>query len=380
MSVNGDIIQQLLQQQELSPEEEVLLRTLLEADFNDNLQYTRPQNQEVSQRILAKLHIDIAAATTSKVATIRMRIFRLAVAASVAMLAAGVWWLAIRQKKSLPGVTAVAPIAPGCSGAVLTLANGTQLTLDSLGNGLVANEKGVSVLLHNNQLEYRKATATTETAWNLLTTPRSRQFQLMLPDGTKVWLNAASSIRYPVAFTGKERKVEITGEVFMEVAPQHAAPFIVSSGNMQLQVLGTAFNINAYKDEAAITATLTEGSVRVLLSHTTVQTAASLLLKPGQQAAISHQITLNPQADINAVLAWKNGQFSFEQANVAAVMRQIARWYDVDIKYEGTPPQREFHGGIGRDFTLQQVLEALEKTGVHCRLEGRTVIVEKSPD
>lgn len=381
MSATGNTIQQLLQKPELTPEEEAQLRMLLESDFRENLRHAQPADTTVSQRILARLHTQMAAEAVVKPLVTRSRFYRVAAAASLLLLATGTWWFAFRKTNQQPGITTVQTIAPGSNGAVLTLANGQQITLDNLGNGIVADENGTSVLLQNNQLQYRNTTGATAIAYNTLATPRSRQFQLVLPDGTRVWLNAASSIRYPVAFTGIERKVEITGEVYMEVTPQPAAPFIVSTGNMQVQVLGTAFNINAYTDEAAVTTTLTQGSVRVKLADTATTIVTPVLLKPGQQAALANRtLTLNTKADISAVLAWKNGQFSFEQADVAAVMRQIARWYNVDIRYEGPPPHREFHGGIGRDFTLQQVLEALEKTGVHCRLEERTVIVEKSPE
>jgi ferric-dicitrate binding protein FerR (iron transport regulator) len=378
----GDpIIQQLLSKPVLMPEEEAQLRLLLESDFQQNLQYVQPVNVSKAQQILVKIHAQMAAENSVAPLKKPAVLYRwLAVAAMLLLLAAGWWYFTNTAQKATTGNLAKA-IAPGHSGAVLTLADGRQVTLDSMGNGLVAHENGASVTLNNHQLIYDQSSAAVNNAiaMNLLSTPRSRQFQLVLPDGTKVWLNAASSIRYPVAFTGRERKVEITGEAYLEVAQQSSAPFIVTAGNMQLQVLGTAFNVNAYADEPAIVATLAEGSVNVVLQPAAGQKPAAIVLKPGQQARIDNNITLAPRADLSAVLAWKNGQFSFEQAGVAEVMRQITRWYNVEVRYEGVPPHREFHGGIGRDFTLQQVLDALEKTGVHCRLEDRTVIVEKSP-
>lgn len=381
MANPGDIIQQLLGKPVLTPEEEVQLRLLLENEFQENLQYREPAAAGKAQRILDKIHAQMAA--DNDVAPLRKPVvvlYRwLAVAAMVLLLVAG-WWYFAGTRYKAANHSLAKTIMPGSSGAILTLADGRQVVLDSMGNGLVANENGAIVTLSNHRLIYHIADSTNKkTAVNLLSTPRGRQFQLVLPDGTKVWLNAASSIRYPAVFTGTERNVEITGEAYMEVAQQASAPFIVTAGNMQLQVLGTSFNVNAYTDEPSITATLAEGSVKVVLQQALSQKQAALVLKPGQQALVDESITLVPQADMGAVLAWKNGQFSFEQADVAAVMRQIARWYNVDVRYEGMPPHREFYGGIGRDFTLPQVLEALEKTGVHCRLKDRTIIVEKSP-
>lgn len=381
MATPEAIIQQLLSKPALTPEEEEQLRLLLETEFRQNLQqYPQPATADKAQQILVKLQEQIAAENDIAPLKKPVVLYRwLAAAAMLLLLAAGWWYFTPATKQAAGGGLAQA-VVPGTSGAVLTLANGRQIVLDSMGNGVVARENGATVTLHNHQLVYGYADSLQkETAMNQLVTPRGRQFQLLLPDGTKVWLNAASSIRYPVAFTGKERKVEITGEAYLEVAPQAHAPFKVTAGNMQLQVLGTAFNINAYADEPAIAATLTEGSVRVALQPAAAQKTAEIVLSPGQQARVKDNMVLVPEVDISAVLAWKNGQFSFEGAGVADVMRQIARWYNVEVRYEGVPPHREFHGGIGRDFTIQQVLDALEKTGVHCRLEDRTIIVEKSP-
>jgi len=218
------------------------------------------------------------------------------------------------------------------------------MVLDSLGNGLLATQQGTKVVLNNGQLSYQAANTTTATgAWNTINTPRGRQFKVALPDGTQVWLNAASSIRYPVAFTGKERKVEINGEAYLEVAKNTSMPFIVQANDVEVLVLGTHFNINSYSDEEAIKTTLLEGAVKVSTG------AATALLTPGKQAAISTGSGMNVQAaDIEQVVAWKNGVFNFQNATLEQVMRQLARWYDIEIVYEKDIPHIEFEGDFNR--------------------------------
>lgn len=373
--MQDNLIQQLLNKPERTSEEELQLQQLLRTAFEDNLRYDSPVDKVKAAMILKKIHEEIAATP----ARVRVAWWRYAAAAAVMVIVAGTGWL-LRQKTAAPPAVVVQEIPPGRSGAVLTLADGRQVTLDSAGNGVVAREGGVDIKLNNQQLVYSgRKEAGAAVGMNLLSTPRSRQFQLLLPDGTRVWLNAASSIRYPAVFTGKERKVEITGEAYLEVAENASHPFVVTAGAMQLQVLGTAFNVNAYADEPVVAATLVSGSVRVVKQQA-APGVLPVMVKPGQQAVVAYNVSLRSDVDISAVTAWKNGQFNFEQAGVQEVMRQIARWYDVEVRYEGVPPQREFHGGVGRDFTLQQVLTALRKTGVRCRLEGRTVIVERSPE
>jgi ferric-dicitrate binding protein FerR (iron transport regulator) len=225
----------------------------------------------------------------------------------------------------------------------------------------------------NGQLAYNTQNEKpTEVLYNTLTTPRGGQYQLVLPDGSKVWLNAASAISYPTAFTGSERKVEIKGEAYFEIAKNTAMPFIVKVNDAQVQVLGTHFNINAYSDEDAIKTTLLEGAVKV------TKDAASTLLKPGQQAILgrsSNEIRVQENTDLDAVLAWKNGYFSFNQTDLATIMRQIARWYDVDIVYSDKVPERRFGGEIPRNTNAAEVLKMLEESKVHFRIEGRKVIV-----
>ena len=300
------------------------------------------------------------------------------VAAALLLIGTGIYFFANRQQTK-PHIIAKAPakqdIAPGKQGAILTLADGTTMVLDSLGNGVVATQNGTRITLNNGRLAYSERTQTGATAipavaYNTMTTPKGRQFQLTLPDGTKVWLNAASSLHYPTAFTGSQREVDVTGEAYFEVAQDNQHPFIVNiDETTRIQVLGTHFNINAYSDEASINTTLLEGSVKVISRNEKV------VLRPGQQAQTKPSKTTVTNANTEKVMAWKNGIFNFQDATLEEVMRQLQRWYDIDVTYEKGIPKLEFIGKMGRDLSLSEVLGGLELSKVHFRLEGRKLIV-----
>ena len=265
-------------------------------------------------------------------------------------------------------------LTPGRNTAVLTLGDGSAIVLDDAQNGALANQGNTTIIkLDDGQLAYNASKEITgEVLYNTMTTPRGGQYKLVLPDGSSVWLNAASSIRYPTSFPGKERKVEITGEVYFEVAKNAAKPFKVLVNDMEVAVLGTHFNINAYSDEAATQTTLLEGSVSISKGDN------KKLLKPGQQAQLNKPGDIKIINDVNiaSVMAWKNGYFSFDNTDMAAVMRQISRWYDVDIVYEGKIPDRKFGGEISRSSNALQVLRILEESKVRFRIEGRKIIVQ----
>ncbi len=263
--------------------------------------------------------------------------------------------------------------APGKTGAILTLSNGSKIVLDSVGNGLLANQSNTTVSKKNGGLVY-DANNDAQVVYNTMTTPRAHQYHLQLSDGTKVWLNASSSITFPTSFAANERKVKITGEVYFEVAKDKSKPFRVLVNDMQVNVLGTHFNVNAYDDERAVNTTLLEGSVLI------TQNSKKVLLKPGQQAQKfkSGVITVNDNVNIDEVIGWKNGLFYFENANLQKVLRQLSRWYDVDVVYENGVPSRSFEGEIQRDLNLSQVLRILEKNKVHFKIEGK--ILRVMPD
>lgn len=261
-------------------------------------------------------------------------------------------------------------IVPGSDKAVLTLANGQEVVLDSAG-GRSMQQGNSTIHLHNGQVVYTNSSAPGNEAYNVLTTPPGGQYQLVLPDGTKVWLNAASSLRFPAGFSGKQRKVELKGEAYFEVAENVKMPFVVQTGNKVVQVLGTHFNLMAYPEEPSTNVTLLEGAVKVL--HET----DTLMLRPGQQAKLSdnRRIELVKHADLEKIIAWKNGYFSLNGEGTAVVMRQLARWYNTEIEYAGQVPDLKFEGSIKRSYELEDVLNILAASGIHFRVAGRKIIV-----
>jgi len=349
----------------------------------DQLKHTVDQN-ELSPEILAKLEarLPLILAQNKKQPADVISIFRKKwlryAAAIIILLGTGLIFLTSNRKDDSvkPVITkkTTTDIEPGKEGAILTLVDGSKMLLDSLGNGIVTTQNGTKVLLQNGQLVYKTGKSSDVlVGFNTMTTPKGRQFQLLLPDGSKVWLNAASSIRYPIAFTGNERKVEVTGEAYFEVAKDPNRPFKVKvNEETEIEVLGTHFNINSYNNEESINTTLLEGSVLVKNS------SGKLVLKPGQQARVagSEKIKLVSDVDVEKVMAWKDGVFNFQDATLQEVMRQLERWYDIDVVYEKNIPRLEFYGKMGRDLSLAAVLRGLEKSNVHFRIEeGRKLVV-----
>jgi len=265
--------------------------------------------------------------------------------------------------------------APASVNAVLTLADGTHLILDSLHNGQVAGNGNTRISkLDDGQLVYDPvAPGAKQIVYNTLTVPRgSKVVNLTLADGTRVILNAASSITFPTSFPGPKREITMTGEGYFEVAPNKLKPFIVKKGDAEIEVLGTHFNVNAYDNEASLNVTLVEGSVRVRLKTSD----QAMLLKPGQMAKVSDKMERVDRVNMDEILAWKEGKFRFgEFASITTVMRQISRWYDVEIEYTDEV-QGHIGGSIEREANVSQVLNILEMTGiVKFRLEGRKIIV-----
>lgn len=302
---------------------------------------------------------------------------RVAAAIIIIVLCAGGYLLYTNQRHptaSGQGTLAKNDIAPGGNKAILTLANGQTIILDSVHNGLLAKQGNASITKQKNgQLAYNSLNEKpTEILYNTLATPRGGQYQLVLPDGSKVWLNAASSIHYPTAFTGGQRNVEITGEAYFEVEKSPNKPFVVSVNGMQVKVLGTHFNINAYNDESLVRTTLLEGSVLVK------KDAATALLKPGEQAQLAKEgaVKMVQDVDLEEVVAWKNRQFYFQGADIHTVMRQLSRWYDVDVIYQNKNIDTEFYLEMSSTSKLSDVLRVLELTGkIKFRIEGKRVII-----
>lgn len=297
-----------------------------------------------------------------------------AAAAVLALLLWGVYSLTRPASMPVPTASKTAPqdIPAGGNKATLTLANGSRIVLDDTGEGTVASQGGISIHKTNNgQLVYTITgnNQQTDTGYNTIQTPNGGQYQVNLPDGSKVWLNAATSLTFPAAFGANGRTVNLNGEAYFEVAAMpNAQPFTVKVNDLTVDVLGTQFNIMAYADEKNSHTTLLTGAVRV------TKGGAGKVLQPGQQAIAGADLQVR-EADTEAAVAWKNGMTVFSNADIHSIMRQIARWYDVDIVYQGEIPQRLFTGKIPRHANVSKVLKILELSDIHFTIDGRKIIV-----
>lgn len=306
---------------------------------------------------------------------------RIAAAAAVLILVVStLFWLKEREEQPLSELPIEQryqnDVAPGGNKAILTLADGRQIVLDTAA-GSIASEGGVTVINLQGQLSYEETGGTeypSVVRYHTISTPRGGRYQVVLADGSRVWLNAASSLRFPSAFPGKDRMVELTGEGYFEVAHRAGQPFRVKAGDAEIQVLGTHFNINSYADEPVLKTTLLEGAVKVLKDE------QEALLRPGQQAQVQRQgasaIRVLPGADLEEVTAWKEGKFLFAGIRIQQIMRELARWYDVEVNYSGPISDEEFFGSISRSEHISAVLKKLEATKtIRFTISGRKVTV-----
>lgn len=265
-------------------------------------------------------------------------------------------------------------LAPGGNKAILTLANGAKINVGAIQNGALTAQPGTQIIKQNGQLAYEVSadSNSTKISYNTLTTPKGGQYHLILADGTNVWLNAASSLKYPTAFTGSERVVELTGEAYFEVVHNSKQPFKVKTANQTIQDISTQFNVNAYDDEEASATTLVEGSIKIY------DAKRAMLIKPGQQYLLkSNSIAeVKSDVDIDEIVAWKNGMFQFDNADIKTIMRQISRWYNVDIEYQGQIPSSTYHGRISRNSNASAILKILQLSGINFTIEGRKIIVK----
>lgn len=302
--------------------------------------------------------------------------FKVTAAAAITIvgLSAGLFF----YSQSHPAGRSVAELAkhdilPAKNTATLTLANGTKLVLTESLSGKLVTEGGISIVKDaDGHIVYQvndrgRAGAADHHAFNTLSTTRAEQYQVNLPDGTKVWLNAASSLTYAPSFSGQpERKVSLTGEAYFEVAKDHLHPFIVKTNRQEIKVLGTHFNVNSYADENIEKTTLLEGSVNV---------NNSTILHPGQQSLVTDGSVQVQEADLSGAIAWKDGYFQFNDVPLEAIMRQISRWYNIDIIYKGTLTNDAFNGTIDRKASLSRILKILEKGGVKFSIDGKKLTV-----
>ncbi len=345
---------------------------------NSNRQLSEYELEDSYEHLKSKLPL----AQKAKVVSLWPRV---AVAASVALLlGSGIFYFTkseVKEEEKIQVVEKPKDIAPGGNKGILTLSNGKQIVLSDVSEkDIIAKEgeedevtikmdaNGVITYVINPNADSSKENAN---SFNTLSTPTGGQYNIVLADGTKVFLNAVSSIKYPTQFNGDERTVELEGEAYFEVAKDKSKPFIVKSDNQKIQVLGTHFNVHAYNNEAAIKTTLLEGSVAVAFRN---QTA---ILKPGQQSNItenSTKITVK-EVDTEAAIAWTNGRFKFDNADLKSVMKQLERWYGIKVEYRGDVSDVRFNGGTFRNKNLSEVLKVLELSNIKFRVEGKTIIV-----
>lgn len=353
----------------LPPDEEID-----RASFEAALTVIRQVNEQ--QRNTTAEHNDNADPIVISIRKKRLRFIRYA-AAAVLLIITGIGayrYLKPSAKNNTLVQAARKDIAPGSNKAVLTLSNGNRIVLNNAQNGNLAQQGSTAVHKKDSGLVAYQVTAgnpqpaDTPVDFNTISTPRGGQYQVILPDGTKAWLNAASSIRFPVMFKGTTRNVETTGEVYFEVAKDKRKPFIVATAGQTVTVLGTHFNIMAYQDENSVVTTLLEGSVNVARGD------QSKTLKPGEQAIVDQGIKITT-ADTEDAIAWKNGLTAFTDADLKTIMRKASRWYDIDIEYRGQINERTFTGAISRKSNLSALLKILALNRIQSSVNGNKLIV-----
>ena len=372
-----------------NPEDEVQLRALIydglesiETDTDES------QWQPATDKIFARIQPQLQTGNGKIVPLFRRPWVRIAAAAVLAIGIFSIYNYFIRPGTTKPEIVNTDPVSnevvPGGNKAILTLADGSSVNLTNTVNDTVAKQGSTNIIkVADGQLSYRILNEKpTNGLYNSIATPRGGQYQLTLSDGTMIWLNAASSVHFPVVFTGSERVVEITGEVYFEVAKNASMPFKVKIANKaEIEVLGTHFNVNAYVDEPSLNTTLLEGKVKVTstVAGSRLPTPDSRLLSPGEQAQLKTdgKINIDKPANAEQYIAWKNGIFSFDSADLEMSLRQLARWYDIEIEFEGSTARKKFSGEMQRNLSISQVIKLLETNNVHCRLEGRKLIVQK---
>ena len=351
---------------------------LMQKHFSDDFKNSKGLSAEASSKLFKAIHDKIR--LESKPAGHRVISFRrIAVAASfIGLFLLGGFLLFNRIASREIAKTEVneqrfkEDVSPGGDKATLTLADGSTIALDDAQNGTLAQQGGSKIIKLDGKISYDPTNRNSkEIVYNTISTPKGGQYQLELPDGSKVWINAASSIHFPTSFTGKERRVEIEGEAYFEVSKNPNMPFIVIVNDAEVHVLGTHFNVNAYSDEDNIKTTLLEGSVKF------VHGVNANMLTPGQQTQLetNGMIKVVSNVDVDEVVAWKNGMFDFKNAGIETVMRQLSRWYDVEIEYSGKTDDL-FFADMRRNIKLSDALKALELTGkVKFDIQGKKIIV-----
>jgi ferric-dicitrate binding protein FerR (iron transport regulator) len=328
---------------------------------------------EIEEELHALLEKEIRPKKRSKIRTLTAILSAAAALTGLVILLSSIYKHDSKLPPAAPATLAANKVMPGSNKAILTLADGSTITLDSAGAGSLTTKNGVTIKqVQNGLIEYNDRTGTNATSWSTISTPTGGQYQIVLEDGTKAWLNATSSLRFPTTFRNNERTVEISGEVYFEIAKDESKPFKVNFNGNTITVLGTHFNVMAYKDEAKSKVTLLQGAVKVN------NRSGEQLLQPGMQAQITDSITriTTCKANLEEAIAWKNGYFTFDHENIQSIMRKLARWYDVRVDYQGDMTGKIFSGTISRFDNISEVLSMIELTGtIHFRIQGRELTV-----
>ncbi|MGN6491224.1 MAG: FecR domain-containing protein [Agriterribacter sp.] len=371
-------------------EQQIVERWYAQLEDKGSWKWIDDEKDLFEEELFERISAEISEGDNDKVVPLKNRFLWWKAAAAVLLLGvASFTWVALSTNNSKKQVAE--PVAavketndaqPGKTGAILTLANGQQILLDTTADGAIAVQGGQGIMNKNGTLTYDDDAGNTGVvAYNSIVTPKGRQYKLVLADGTKVWLNAASSLHYPVYFTGNRRMVEVSGEAYFEVAekrneqgrkvPFHVKIIHENGDAAEVQVLGTHFNINAYDDEADTKVTLLEGAVKVSKGS-----IAPVLIYPGQQAKIADKINIDKNANLEMVMAWKNGVFNFRNADVSAVMRQAERWYDIKVKYPEGIPTDTLNGGISRGVKLSQFLDIIRYSDIRATIHDGVVEIK----
>ncbi len=379
--MEGSVIKELLEKYRLGTctgDEKILVENWYLAECRKAGTSVSPEDMNGSRNRMARLITENTGVKINHKEAKRILLWpRITAAASILLfLFAGSYfiWNKYGAKGTSAAVIAYNDIKPGGNSAILTLGDGKTILLNKTAKGQLAVQGGMAVTkTADGQIQYQTtAEENDKVMFNTITTRRKEQYEVILADGTRAWLNASSSIKYPSAFKGNDREVVTTGEVYFEVAHNAFRPFKVTSGGQTIQVLGTHFNVNAYGDEPELKTTLLEGSVKVTAAN------SFRIIKPGEQTVLHGDNLSVTQVNTEEAVAWKNGYFRFDQEKIGSIMRKLSRWYDIDVDIDGPVPDDEFSGTISRSTNISEVLNALgDYKTVHFKIEGRRVTVSK---
>ena len=380
---------------EASLEEEQRLLNFYGSFAEPSEQTDLPENNDLGDRIFDKINEQINPSEDYSPSFYSFYLKPISVAAMILMaISISLYFYSNRNQTEAPveqfaEINTKNDILPGNNKAILILADGSRISLDDAERGLLASQGNTAITKTNSgEIVYeknqagKKKSSSVQSVINTIQTPKGGKYQVRLPDGSKVWLNSASTLSYPTAFTGTERIVKLKGEAYFEITPNKSAPFRVESDDQTVEGLGTHFNVNSYDNEDFTKTTLIEGSVKVILNTKANISGKTKLLKPGEQSSInsSKSDIKIENVDTEKAIAWKNGYFKFKNTPIQEIMREVERWYDVELIYEGNMPTDEFTGFVSNDVNISAVLKILEQSGgVKFTVKGKKLKVKSMP-